>query len=139
MMGNNSITPHGLHILPESRCIQVSRHLLWGGPHTCSNFYVLLSESGAACFIDYGHSFSAHMATGGEREDGDRMRFVVHHLNELRTRWDVTSIDTVLITHIHDDHTAGVPYLQRHETTEAWALNQVAQVLGYPAGWVSTP
>ena len=139
MMGNNSITPHGLHILPEPRFIQVSRHLLWGGPHTCSNFYVLLSESGAACFIDYGHSFSAHMATGGEREDGDRMRFIVHHLDELRTRWGVTSIDTVLITHIHDDHTAGVPYLQRHEATEAWALDEVAQVLEDPAAWVSTP
>ena len=139
MMGNSSITPHGLHILPEPRFIQVSRHLLWGGPHTCSNFYVLLSESGAACFIDYGHSFSAHMATGAEREDGDRMRFVVHHLDELRTTWGVTSIATILITHIHDDHTVGVPYLQRHEATEAWALNEVAQVLEDPAAWVSTP
>ena len=139
LMGGNSITPHGLDILPEPGFIQVSRHLLWGGPHTCSNFYVLLSESGAACFIDYGHSFSAHMATGAEREDGDRMRFVVHHLDELRETWGVTSIDTVLITHIHDDHTVGVPYLQRHEGTEAWALDEVAQILEDPAAWASTP
>ena len=41
---------HGLDILPDPRFTQVSRHLLWGGPHTCSNFYVLLSESGKACF-----------------------------------------------------------------------------------------
>ncbi len=45
----------------------------------------------------------------------------------------------MLITHIHDDHTVGVPYLQRHEGTEAWALEQVAQVLEDPAGWASTP
>ena len=106
---------HGLDILPDPRFTQVSRHLLWGGPHTCSNFYVLLSESGKACFIDYGHSHWAHMGTGSEREDGDTMRFVVHHLDELRETYGVHDIDLVLVTHIHDDHTAGIPYLVRHE------------------------
>ncbi|MCY4112272.1 MAG: MBL fold metallo-hydrolase, partial [Chloroflexi bacterium] len=61
---------HGLDLLPDPKFIQVSRHLLWGGPHTCSNFYVLLSDSGKACFIDYGHSFFAHMGVAQEREDG---------------------------------------------------------------------
>ena len=129
----------GLDVLPNPSFTQVSRHLLWGGPLTCSNFYVLLSDSGKACFIDYGHSFNAHMATGNEREDGDTMRFVVHHLDELRERYGVTSIDVVLITHIHDDHTAGVPYLIRHEGTKAWTLDEVAQVLEDPAAWSSTP
>ena len=126
-------------LLPEARYIQVSRHLLWGGPHTCSNFYVILSESGKACFIDYGHSFPSHMAIAQEREDFDTMRFIVHHLDELRETYGVTEIDLVLITHIHDDHTVGIPYLQRHENTNAWALDEVAQVLASPAEWSSTP
>ena len=130
---------HGLDILPNPRFTQVSRHLLWGGPHTCSNFYVLLSDSGKACFIDYGHAFWAHMAVAQEREDGDTMRFVVHHLHELQETYGVHDIDLVLVTHIHDDHTAGIPYLVRHESTRVWALDEVAQVLEDPAGWCSTP
>ncbi len=130
---------HGLDLLPDPRFTQVSRHLLWGGPHTCSNFYVLLSESGKACFIDYGHSFAAHMGVAQEREDGDTMRFVVHHLDELRETYGVDKIDLVLVTHIHDDHTAGIPYLVRHEGSRVWALDEVAQVLEDPAGWCSTP
>ena len=130
---------HGLDILPDPKFIQVSRHLLWGGPHTVSNFYVLLSQSGKACFIDYGHSFSAHMSVSQDREDGDLMRFVVHHLEELSETYGVHDIDLVLVTHIHDDHTAGIPYLVRHEGARVWALDEVAQVLEDPAGWSSTP
>jgi glyoxylase-like metal-dependent hydrolase (beta-lactamase superfamily II) len=124
---------------PEPPFIQLSPHLLWGGLHTCSNFYVILSDSGKACLVDYGHSFHAHMATGSDREDSDTMRFVVHHLDELREVYHVKKIDVVLITHIHDDHTVGIPYLQRHEGTEAWALDTVSQVLKDPAAWCSTP
>ena len=32
--------------LPAPKLQQISRHLLWGGPWTCSNFYVLLSGTG---------------------------------------------------------------------------------------------
>ena len=79
------------------------------------------------------------MGTGSEREDGDTMRFVVHHLDELRETYGVHDIDLVLVTHIHDDHTAGIPYLVRHESARVWALDEVAQVLEDPAGWCSTP
>ena len=130
---------HGLDILPDPKFIQVSRHLLWGGPHTVSNFYVVLSATGKACFVDYGHSFGAHMAVSQDREDGDLMRFVVHHLEELKETYGVHEIDMVLVTHIHDDHTAGIPYLVRHEGARVWALDEVAQVLEDPAGWSSTP
>ncbi len=136
-LGGNA--DHGLDFLPDPKFIQVSRHLLWGGPHTVSNFYVLLSQSGKACFIDYGHAFWAHMAVAQEREDGDTMRFVVHHLDELRDTYGIRDIDMVLVTHIHDDHTAGIPYLVRHEGARVWALDEVAQVLEDPAGWCSTP
>ena len=127
------------HFLPDGRLQPLSRHLLWGGPWTCSNFYVVLSDSGKAMFVDYGHSLSTHMHVGAEQHGQESMRFVAHHLEELREDYGVTGFDLVVPTHIHDDHTCGIPYLQRHHGTRCWALGEVAQVLEDPAAWASTP
>ncbi len=125
--------------LPEPRLVPLSRHLLWGGVWTCSNFYVVLSDTGKALFVDYGHAFWPHMHVGADHDQFETMRFVEHHLDELEERYGVTAIDLVAPTHIHDDHTCGIPYLQRHHGTECWALDKVAQVLEDPAAWASTP
>ena len=125
--------------LPDLRLQPLSRHLLWSGPWACSNFYVVLSDSGKALFVDYGHSLSTHMHTGPDHSGFESMRFVVHHLDELRDDYGVTDFDLVVPTHIHDDHTCGIPYLQRHHGTRCWALHEVAQVLEDPAAWASTP
>jgi glyoxylase-like metal-dependent hydrolase (beta-lactamase superfamily II) len=125
--------------LPEMRMVPVSEHLLWGGPWTCSNFYVLRSDSGKTLFVDYGHSLREHMLIGRDREDMETMRFVEHHLDELREAWGVTSFDVVIPTHVHDDHTCGIPHLQRHHGVDCWALDEVAQVIEEPAAWSSTP
>jgi glyoxylase-like metal-dependent hydrolase (beta-lactamase superfamily II) len=125
--------------LPEPKLIPLSRHLLWGGAWTCSNFYVILSDSGKALFVDYGHAFWPHMHIGPDHDGLEVMRFVEHHLDELREEHGVTSFDLVIPTHIHDDHTCGIPYLQRHHGTKCWALEEVAQVLADPAAWASTP
>jgi glyoxylase-like metal-dependent hydrolase (beta-lactamase superfamily II) len=125
--------------LPEPRLIPLSRHLLWGGAWTCSNFYVVTSDSGKALFVDYGHAFWPHMHIGPDHDGPESMRFVEHHLDELREDHGVTSFDVVVPTHIHDDHTCGIPYLQKHHGTRCWALPEVAQVLADPAAWASTP
>ena len=125
--------------LPEPKFVPLSEHLLWGGNWTCSFFYVLLSESGKAMFIDYGHAYIAHMHAGADHEGWDSMRFVEHHLKELKRDYGVTSFDLAVPTHIHDDHTCGMPHLQKHYGTKAYALEQVAQVLADPAAWASTP
>ena len=125
--------------LPDMEMIDVSTHLLWGGPWTCSNFYVIRSDSGRALFIDYGHSMGEHMHVGTDREDMETMRFIEHHLHELRERYGIESFDAVIPTHIHDDHTCGIPHLQRHYDVECWALDEVATVLDDPAAWSSTP
>jgi glyoxylase-like metal-dependent hydrolase (beta-lactamase superfamily II) len=125
--------------MPEPKFIPLSRHLLWGGAWTCSNFYVLLSDSGKALFIDYGHSYLPHMHVGPDHDGQESMRFVEHHLDELRDDYGVTSFDLCIPTHIHDDHTCGIPFLQRHHGTQVWALGEVAQVLADPAAWTSTP
>ena len=125
--------------LPDSKFVPLSEHLLWGGPWTCSFFYVLLSDSGKAMFVDYGHAFMPHMHTGPDHNGMETMRFVEHHLDELRDDYGVTHFDLVVPTHIHDDHTCGIPFLQRHHGTQCWALEEVGQVLADPAAWASTP
>jgi glyoxylase-like metal-dependent hydrolase (beta-lactamase superfamily II) len=125
--------------LPEPRFVPLSRHLLWGGVWTCSNFYVVLSDSGKALFVDYGHAFWPHMHIGPDHDGLESMRFVEHHLDELREEYGVTRFDLVVPTHIHDDHTCGIPFLQRHHGTQCWALEQVGRVLADPAAWASTP
>lgn len=125
--------------LPEPRFIPLSRHLLWGGVWTCSNFYVILSDSGKAMFVDYGHAFWPHMHIGPDHDGLESMRFVEHHLDELRDDYGVTKFDLVVPTHIHDDHTCGIPFLQKHHGTQCWALEEVGQVLADPAAWTSTP
>ena len=125
--------------LPEPKFIPLSRHLLWGGTWTCSNFYVLLSDTGKALFVDYGHAFYPNMHVGPDHDGLETMRFVEHHLDELRDDYGVTEFDLVVPTHIHDDHTCGIPFLQRHHGTKCWALEEVGQVLADPAAWTSTP
>lgn len=119
--------------------VRLSEHLLWSGPWTCSNFYVLLSNSRKALLIDYGHSYYAHLHIGPDHHGLETMRFVEHHLDRLREDHGIDRIDVVIPTHIHDDHTCGIPYLQRHEGTRCWALTQVGLILEDPAAWASTP
>lgn len=127
------------NFLPELELVPLSRHLLWGGIWTCSNFYVLLSESGKALFVDYGTSNLAHLHVHADHEGMESMRFVEHRLDALHEDYGVTGIDVVIPTHIHDDHTCGIPYLQRFHGTQCWALREVAQVIEEPAAWASTP
>ncbi len=135
--GRDSISE--AHYLPISKFVSLSEHLLWGGPWTCSNFYVLLSRSGKAMFIDYGHAYLPHMHIFSDHDGLETMRFVEHHLNQLRDQYGVKSFDLAVPTHIHDDHTCGIPHLQRFYGTQCWALQQVGQLLADPASWASTP
>ena len=79
------------------------------------------------------------MHIGSDQQPFETLRFVAHHLEELHERFAVRAIEVVIPTHIHDDHTCGIPYLQRHHDTACWALNEVAAILEAPAEWASTP
>jgi glyoxylase-like metal-dependent hydrolase (beta-lactamase superfamily II) len=125
--------------LPEPRLVRLSEHLLFSGAWACSNFYVLLSGTGEALLIDYGHAFGAHMHIWADQQSFESMRFVAHHLEELEERFGVTSIEVVIPTHFHDDHVCGIPYLQRHHGTDCWALEEVAKILEAPAEWAGLP
>ena len=137
-VGGRESIPEMLY-LPEPRFVQLSDHLLWGGSWTCSFFYVVLSGSGKALFVDYGHAFHPHMHTFADHNGLEVMRFIEHHLKQLRQEYGVHTLDLAIPTHIHDDHTCGIPHLQQFYGTRCWALDAVAQVLADPAAWSSTP
>ena len=105
----------GLQFAHETPMVQLSEHLLWGEEVTCSNFYVIRADSGKALFIDYPYYSNGLFPTALHHgEPNFSLRFIEHHLDELRTEWGVTQIDVVIPTHIHDDHVCGIPFLQRH-------------------------
>lgn len=125
--------------LRESKLRPISEHLLWAGPYTCSNFYVVLDGDGHAMLIDYGLSSPGHLHFGPDHAGTQTLRFVEHHLDQLRHDYGVRHIEVVIPTHIHDDHICGIPYLQRYFGTQCWALDRVAEVIVNPAEWASTP
>ncbi|MER8989390.1 MBL fold metallo-hydrolase [Mesorhizobium sp. M0843] len=127
------------HVIRESRLESISEHLLWAGPYTCSNFYIVLSGSGHAMLIDYGLASYGHCHSGADSDGLQALRFVEHHLDQLRDDYGVRDIELVVPTHVHDDHVCGIPYLQRHFGTQCWALDRVAEVITDPAAWASTP
>ena len=117
---------------------QITPHLL-GCASTCSNFYVVIGDSGKALIVDYPYpSFGLFMVALHSPEPFARLRFLEHHLDELRDQWGITSFDVALATHYHDDHVCGIPHLQRHHNTRCWTLDEVAKVLEAPQDW-STP
>ena len=123
----------------EIRMEAITPHLLWGTDATCSNFYVIRADNGKALFIDYPFaSMGTFMTALHSPEPVATLRFIEHHLEELRDTWGVTSFDLVIPTHIHDDHVCGIPHLQNHYGTRCWALEDVAKVLEAPQLW-NTP
>ncbi|UPK28274.1 MBL fold metallo-hydrolase [Bradyrhizobium sp. 195] len=128
-----------LQTIRESKLQPITEHLLWAGPYTCSNFYIVLSGSGHAMLIDYGLTSSAHLHFSNDHGGYQALRFVQHHIDQLRDDYGVRDIELVVPTHIHDDHVCGIPFLQRQFDTQCWALDCVAEVISDPAAWTSTP
>lgn len=128
-----------LQTIRESKLQPITEHLLWAGPYTCSNFYIVLSGTGQAMLIDYGLASSAHLHFSNDHASHQALRFVEHHIDQLRDDYGVRDIELVVPTHIHHDHVCGIPFLQRHFDTQCWALDCVAEVISDPAAWASTP
>ncbi len=131
--------PPGNRFPHEIQLEEITPHLLWGTEHTCSNFYVIKSDSGKALFIDYPYfSRGIFLTSLHSPEPFAQLRFTEHHLDELCERWGIRKFDVVIATHIHDDHVCGIPYLQKHYDTKCWTLEDVAKVIEAPERW-NTP
>lgn len=118
----------------ENLPFAISPHLI-GSNKTAGNFYVILSESGKAMFIDYG------FPTGDFSEQfvkatpvNGNCRFIEHSLDALKSQFGLKTIDVALPTHTNDDHYCGFPFLQRKYGTRIWCYESMKEVLENPRG-----
>jgi glyoxylase-like metal-dependent hydrolase (beta-lactamase superfamily II) len=95
--------------------------------NSCS--YVLLSDSGAALFIDFGYDMSTGWSAGTDRA---ARRPWLASLPALKRDYGVTSVEVVLGTHYHDDHIAGFNLLRDVEGTAVWLPENVAPIMADP-------
>lgn len=94
---------------------------------SCS--YVLLSETGAALFLDYGYDMTTGLPAGGDRAS---RRPWLASLPALRRDFGVTRVEAALATHYHDDHIAGMNLLREVEGSEVWAPEHAARIMENP-------
>jgi glyoxylase-like metal-dependent hydrolase (beta-lactamase superfamily II) len=107
----------------EQSITQVLPHL-WVNDHSVANTYALVDDAGDALILDYGfpswdHSFAD-------------LRFVGHTLDAFQAEAGVARIVAAVPSHYHDDHLAGVPWLQREHGTQAWVHESFADLVAEP-------
>jgi glyoxylase-like metal-dependent hydrolase (beta-lactamase superfamily II) len=115
--------------LREKPFEEVTPHLL-RSRSSFSNYFVLLSQSGKALFFDFGYDFHTGNATGSDRAS---RRPWLYTLSALKQQYGVTHVDTIVPTHYHDDHVAGLNLLRDNEGTRVWAADTFADVLRNPS------
>ena len=112
----------------ERPFVRLTDHLLLNRTAN-SCVYVLLSDSGAALFIDYGYDMSTGWPAGTDRA---ARRPWLASIPALKRDFGVTSVEVVLGTHYHDDHIAGLNLLRDVEGTEVWLPENVAPIMADP-------
>jgi glyoxylase-like metal-dependent hydrolase (beta-lactamase superfamily II) len=103
---------------------QVLPHV-WANAHSLANTYALVDDAGRALILDYGFPSWDHFYAD--------QRFVAHTLDEFREVAGVREVVAAVPSHYHDDHLAGVPYLQREHGAEAWIHSSFAEIVREPA------
>lgn len=110
-------------IAGDTQTQRVSEHLV-AVTNTSANFYALTSRTGKTLLFDYGFA-------GLDHANGAETRFVEHSLDELAQTFGIREIDVVVPTHYHDDHVAGIPFLQT-VGAKAWVPELFADLLERP-------
>jgi len=122
----------GLQPVSERPFTRITDHLL-AAEFACACFYVILSEGGHALLVDYGVPCIELLSPVQPHfEEGETVRFIEHSLDRLENEYGVRHIDVVIPTHYHDDHVAGIPYLQSQFGTECWAWEGLRHLLESP-------
>lgn len=109
---------------------QITPHLYKSRNGVASSYFVV-SESGKVLAIDYGYNGTVSQGASYPYPRNRRSR--LHGLEALRRETGIDSINTVVVTHFHDDHVAGIPLLQRLYGTRCWAAENFAFILQDPS------
>jgi glyoxylase-like metal-dependent hydrolase (beta-lactamase superfamily II) len=91
--------------------------------------YALLSGSGSALLIDWGYDLWTGYPSGGPRST---CRPRLESVEALRRNHGVERVETVVTTHFHDDHVAGLNLLREVHGTQVWSPENVAPILEDP-------
>jgi glyoxylase-like metal-dependent hydrolase (beta-lactamase superfamily II) len=103
------------HVLPS----------VWANAHSVANTYALVDGNGDALILDYGFPSWDHFFAD--------QRFVAHTLDEFRAEAGLRRVVAAIPSHYHDDHLAGVPWLQREHGADAWIHSTFAEIVAQPA------
>jgi glyoxylase-like metal-dependent hydrolase (beta-lactamase superfamily II) len=103
---------------------QVLPHL-WVNAHSLANTYAVVDDAGDALVLDYGYPSWDHFFAD--------QRFVAHTLDAFRAEAGLRRIVAAIPSHYHDDHLAGVPWLQREHGAEAWIHESFAGIVADPS------
>ena len=94
-----------------------------------ANSYALVSASGAALLLDFGYEVSTGLGPITERT---ARRPLLWSIEALKRDRGVERVETVVPTHYHDDHVAGLALLREVEGAQVWAPENVAPILEDP-------
>ena len=120
--------------LDELDWFAVTSHVL-AAPYASSYSYAVCSDTGQSLLVDFGGpSLTLFSPATYHFEPGEQARFVEHSLHTLFRKHDVKEIEAVVVTHYHDDHVCGIPYLQQQLGVECWALDCMQEILENPRG-----
>lgn len=97
---------------------------LWFNGLSVANTYALVDDAGDALILDYGFPSWDHFFAD--------QRFVAHTLDAFKAEAGLRSVKAAIPSHYHDDHLAGVPWLQREHGAEAWIHRSFAEIAAQP-------
>jgi glyoxylase-like metal-dependent hydrolase (beta-lactamase superfamily II) len=97
---------------------------LWVNADSVANTYALVDDDGDALILDYGFPSWDHFFAD--------QRFVAHTLDVFRSEAGLRRVRAAIPSHYHDDHLAGVPWLQREHGAEAWIHDSFASIVAEP-------
>jgi glyoxylase-like metal-dependent hydrolase (beta-lactamase superfamily II) len=98
---------------------------VWANTQSLANTYALVDEDGDALILDYGFPSWDHFYAD--------QRFVAHTLDDFRAEAGLRRVVAAIPSHYHDDHLAGVPWLQREHGAQAWIHGSFAEIVAEPA------
>jgi glyoxylase-like metal-dependent hydrolase (beta-lactamase superfamily II) len=149
--GDREVERSAISLVGHDRVSRLSPSV-WHSTQGHGTTHFVIGPSGRALAFDYGYW---RVAGSGAFQAGidfsqklwpsasfpERRRALLHSLAPLRDQTGVEQIDAVVLTHYHDDHTCGVPLLQRLFDTPCWVPDSFARLVEqprahrWPASW----
>jgi len=119
----------GLRDLDSDDVEEVLPHL-YRSKYSGAETHFVVSDNGKILSLDYGYHNTA--AAFPAKSHPSNRRPLLHGLAGLKQHTGRDRVDTVLVTHFHDDHVNGIPLVRRLFGTQVWAADCFADVLEQP-------